>query len=164
MPAPIGNMNALKTGCRTARYGFVLPRLGMKCPQAYADVLRMRRGVETLVRRQYGGVTLTQAARIQSLCRLEMSCRIAEQSIKENPSMTPEELRAQRACITQWSAQRDNALVALLGDAAGKVDPWSALDRPLQRTELPGTMDDAMAVQGGKDETDASVESLEGRK
>ena len=79
-----------------------------------------------MLRRQYEKVGLLQAAKIQTLCRLELSTRIVEQSIREKSDMTAEELRSQRACVVQWSAQRDNVLTELLGDGQD-ADPLAAI-------------------------------------
>ena len=128
MPAPLGNSNALTSGRRSARPGTVLARLGPKYSQPYVDVCRLRRKVESLLRAKHGGLTLMQSARVQTLCRLELNCRIAELGIRDKPDMAVEELRAERSCIGQWSAQRDNILRELLGDGKADVDPWAALD------------------------------------
>jgi hypothetical protein len=142
------NTNALSSGRRSARPGTVLARLGPRYSQCYRDVLRLRRGVESLLRRQHGGVTLLQGARVQSLCRLELNCRIAEQGVRDNPAMAPEQLRAERSLIAQWTCQRDNLLARLLGDGAGTADPWAALLAPATPGSGPAGQTDPEAVQG----------------
>lgn len=127
MGAPIGNTNALKTGRRTTRPGTVLARLGKRFSQPYADVCRLRRQLESQLGPNRGALTLSQSAKIQTLCRLELSARIAELSIRNDPDMTAADLRSQRACITQWSRERDNLLNELLGDGKPAADPWAAL-------------------------------------
>lgn len=127
MGGPIGNTNAVKNGNRSKRPGVVLARLGRKYKTAYADALRIRRELVALVGATSGGPTLLQAARIQTACRLELSVRIAEQSLREQPDMAVEEIRAQRSCITQWCSQRDNLLMELIGDCKASSDPWAAL-------------------------------------
>jgi hypothetical protein len=134
MGAPEGNTNALKTGRRSARPGTVLARLGPRYAQAYQDVLRLRRQAETLLRQKHGGLTLLQAARLQTACRLELNCRLAELAIRDKLDMSTEEMRAERSLIAQWSQQRDNALAALLGDSAGaEADPWARLDAAMSQ-------------------------------
>ena len=128
MPGTPGNVNALKTGRRSSRPGTVLARLGPRFSQCYQDVCRLRRGVESILKAKHGGVGLVESARVQSLCRLELNCRIAEQTIRETPAMPPDELRALRSLVGQWTSQRDNGLASLLGDGGGVADPWQALD------------------------------------
>lgn len=130
MPAAPGNTNAVKHGGRSARPGVVLARLGKQYSQPYRDALRLRLQAETQLRGTYGKVSILQASRLQTVCRLELSCRIAERTIQNHPELTPEELRAQRSMVTQWSMQRDNLLAKLL-DGAGDVDggdAWAAFD------------------------------------
>jgi hypothetical protein len=71
-----------------------------------------------------------QAARLQTICRLELNCRLAELAIRNKQDMPVEELRAERSLVAQWSQQRDNALADLLGDATTAVDPWAILAAP----------------------------------
>jgi hypothetical protein len=126
-----GNVNALKNGRRSSRPGTVLARLGKRYCQCYQDVLRLRRGVETLLKRHGGELTLLQGARVQTLCRLELNARLAELSIRTTPDMPTAELRALRSLIGQWSAQRDNALASLLdGNGTAHGSPWDVLLEP----------------------------------
>ncbi len=101
--------------------------LGKRYSQPYQDVLRLRRGVESLLRAKGDGLTLLQACATQSLCRLEFNCRIAELTIQDRPDMPTEELRSHRESIGRWTRERDNALEALLGDGRATADPWAAL-------------------------------------
>lgn len=127
MGAPIGNVNNLKTGRRSSRPGTVLARLGPRYSQPYQDVCRLRRGVESLLKQRHGRVSLLQAARIQTLCRLELNCRLAELSVRDHRDMSVESLRAERSVIAQWSQQRDNVLMELVGDCGGgSADPLAA--------------------------------------
>ncbi len=103
-------------------------RLGPRFSHAYKDVCRLRRAVEGLLRAKHGKVDLLLGAKAQTICRLELNCRIAEQGIRDTPTMLPAELRATRALIAQWTCQRDNALSALLGNADNGPDPWTLLD------------------------------------
>jgi hypothetical protein len=66
---------------------------------------------------------------VQSLCRLELSARIEELTIRDKPDLSPDELRASRHAIGQWTRERDNLLAALLGDAGGTVpdDPLAEI-------------------------------------
>ncbi len=135
MPGPIGNINGATHGRRSSRPGVVLSRLGKRYAQCYQDVLRLRRGVESILKQSHGRVSLLQAARVQSLCRLELSCRIAEQTLRDTPTLPPEQIQQTRHSIGQWTCQRDNLLAALLGDSGGAVDPWAALDQARQNAQ-----------------------------
>ncbi len=130
MPGQPGNSNAMKNGRRSSRPGTVLMRLGPRFKQAYSDIIQFRKQVERALGRAHCELSLLQSARVQTLCRLELNCRIAEQTIRDTQAMQPEELRATRALIAQWTAQRDNALVKLLGNGAvdPSADPWALYD------------------------------------
>ncbi len=121
-----GNTNALRTGRRSSRPGTVLARLGPKYSQPYQDVCRLRRGVESLLRGKHGALSLLQAARLQSLCRLELNCRIAELTIRDRPDMPTESLRSFRESIGRWTRERDNALEALVGGVLASSVPGVA--------------------------------------
>lgn len=154
MPAPIGNTNGLKTGRRSSRPGVVLARLGKLYSQPYQDVLRLRRGVESLLKRTHVEVDLLQAARLQSACRLELSTRIAEQTLRDKPDLSVEQIQQLRHSVGQWTRERDNILTALLGDAAatgpagipaGLAQAWAAVDAN-QRQPIAATTAAAIPV------------------
>jgi hypothetical protein len=162
MPGPIGNINGATHGRRSSRPGVVLARLGKRYSQIYQDVLRLRRGVESILKQNHGGVTLLQAAKVQSLCRLELSCRIAEQTLRDTPTLPSEQIQQTRHSIGQWSCQRDNLLAALLGDSGGAIDPWAALDQARQNAQQARTCDppavaDPNVDQGPVDATTGST-------
>ena len=118
MPGKLGNTNALKSGRRSTRPGTVLAVLGRRYSQAYRDVCRLRREVEAKLGGR-DGLTLYQAARLQSLCRLELNCRTAELSIRDGKPAAAD-LRAERSLIAQWTCQRDRLLGELLGQREGR--------------------------------------------
>ncbi len=93
----------------------------------------MRAAVEALVRGAHGELTLRQVTRIQTLCRIEMSARVLEQSIRQNPEMSATELRSSRESICRWSAQRDGILAELLGNdtvvAGSSADPFASIQQ-----------------------------------
>lgn len=131
---PLGNSNAMRHGRRSSRPGTVLSRLGPKYAQPYQDALHLRREAETLLKRKYGGVSLLRAAMLQSVCRAELSARMLEQSIRENPDMGTEELRSARACVMQWTQTRDNLLAKLdLDEHMGS--PWDATNAQGEQPE-----------------------------
>ncbi len=135
MTATLQTTTAPTSGRQSGRPGTVLPRLGPRYSQVYADVCRLRKAVERTLGRKHTELSLVEGARLQSLCRLEMNCRIAEQGIRETPDMSPAELRSMRSCIATWTVQRDKMLGELLGNGNGPAagagnDPWAALDSP----------------------------------
>jgi hypothetical protein len=95
-------------------------------------VLRLRKGVESILRAKHGQIGIIQAARVQSLCRIELSARIAEQSIRDDPKLTADELRVQRLAIGQWTRERDGLLAKLVGEDVGTAaaDPASLYAMP----------------------------------
>ena len=48
---------------------------------------------------------------------------MAEQGIRENRATAPEQLRTERSLIAQWTCQRDNLLMGLLGDGRTRSTP-----------------------------------------
>uniref|UniRef100_A0A6M3L5Z8 Uncharacterized protein n=1 Tax=viral metagenome TaxID=1070528 RepID=A0A6M3L5Z8_9ZZZZ len=127
-----GNVNGVRHGNRSKRYGCVLPALGRRFRQPYQDVCRLRRMVEAHLAGPGGRPTLLQTARIQTLCRIEQSIRALEYTIRIDPEIGPDAIRRARADICTWSAQRDAILQELLGSpgvqSGHSHDPWSALD------------------------------------
>ncbi len=99
--------------------------LGRRYSQAYRDVCRLRREVEAKLGGR-DGLTLYQAARLQSLCRLELNCRTAELSIRDGKPAAAD-LRAERSLIAQWTCQRDRLLGELLGNGKAAGSPWDVL-------------------------------------
>lgn len=134
--AMAGNTAAVKHGGRSPRYGIVFAKLGKRFAPAYHDVCRMRKHLERLVIERLGSVQLMERCKIQTICRLEMSVRSCEMTIRDNPEMAPEEISRQRALICQWSCQRDNAISELLGEQRPTSGPdWAGVmsgryDRP----------------------------------
>jgi len=126
--APDGNVNALKNGMRSNRHGLVHAKLSRKFGNAYGQINQLRKAIESLLIEKHGGVSLIQQAKIQSIVRLETGCRAVELTERENDSMDPEQLRAQRHSIAQWTRERDNLLSELLGNSCESKDPWAALD------------------------------------
>lgn len=131
-----GNLNAMRHGgrARQARVGFVLASLGRRERVAYLHSRTIRKAVEALlIDRQGGNITRMQDARIQTLLRLEMSCRVAEKDMKENQDMEPKERARMRGLICDWSLKRDAILLELIGDGAdpgGKnaaADVWATV-------------------------------------
>ncbi len=125
MPGKLGNTNALKSGRRSTRPGTVLAVLGRRYSQAYRDVCRLRREVEA----KLGGraaLSVFLAARLQCLCRLELGCRVSELTIRDG-KLPPEQLRAERSLIAQWTCQRDRLLGELLGNGKAAGSIWDCL-------------------------------------
>ena len=141
MPAPDGNANAYRHGGRTERFGLAHARLGRKFATAYHDLNRLRAAVEGLLRQAHGELTVCQVGRIQTLIRLEESCRACELLIRQNPDMPANELRQHRESIVRWSLQRDKLLGELLGAVASEAnpgDPWAVVDQAAaQAVRLP---------------------------
>jgi len=115
MGAPLGNVNAVRHGARSKRHGVVLARLGKRYAEPYHAALQLRREVETLLGAENGTLTLMQTARIQTLCRLEMSARIAELTLRKDPDLSADAVRQLRHAINTTSRERDNLLAELLG-------------------------------------------------
>jgi hypothetical protein len=157
MPGTPGNTNAVRHGGRSRRSGVVLARLGRRFNSAYVDSLRLRRKVDALLKSRYGTLTLLQDAKINTVCRLEQSCRACELLISTTPAMPAEEIARQRSLICQWSCQRDNLLSVLLGDSAGVADPWSALDASRHDGQHVGTSADNPQAIPPSDATGAIV-------
>ncbi len=143
MPGKLGNTNALKSGRRSARPGTVLAVLGRRYSQAYRDVCRLRREVESKLGGR-DGLSLFQAARLQSLCRIELGCRVSELTIRDG-KLPPEQLRAERSLIAQWTCQRDRLLGELLGSGKAAGSPWDVLT---EQIDLPAVAPAGNAVAG----------------
>jgi len=127
-----GNTNTVKHGLRSQRFGIAYSKSSKKMRGAWFDGTRLRKELESEVRKRNGGrLSVLNAAKIQSILRLELACRSLEVELRDNPDMQPEAVRIARESICRWSCQRDNALAALLTDrpAGGGLD-WS--------TPLPG--------------------------
>lgn len=96
----------------------------------------LRRELEASLVRQFGSVSLVQQGKIQSILRLEESCRALERSMAESPPEFPEQVKSGREAIFRWTFQRDRLLTELFGGGkatdtgADSADPWSALDYP----------------------------------
>lgn len=153
--APFGNLNRVVHGQRsqrTKRSGLVHAHLGKRFASAYGHANILRKAIEKLIIEKYGSVSLLHQARIQTILRLEEGCRALELAIRDNPKMGPEELRANRSSISQWTAQKDNALANLLGQQSAVSDPWLAVDampRPMPTSDTPSG-NDAMADAEGQ--------------
>ncbi len=134
--------------------------MGPKYSQAYADVCRLRKAIERTLGRKHGQLTLIQGARVQSLCRLELNCRIAEQTIRDTPAMPSKELASTRSLIAQWTCQRDKMLAELLGNGKGTAasDPAALYAMPANEQE---EQDDPQAVQGQDDATEIPGDEIE---
>lgn len=121
--APYGNVNAVQHGQRTSRNVFVLGKLGRRYRAIWHEARMLRRAIEAELTAGGRTLTLQQRARVQTLCRLELSIRSLELNIRDDPDIEPEAIQRNRAAITQYSLARDRVLVELLGgDAAG--DRW----------------------------------------
>ena len=127
--APAGNLNAMKFGNRTKRRTMVVALLGRKHASAAHDVGRLRSRLEAVVKARFGEVPLAMEARIQTVARIEASCRLAEQSIRETPDMAPTELRSHRESIVRWSMQRDRLLFEVVGQTDSRASEWDEIDR-----------------------------------
>jgi len=129
-----GNSSRLLHGGRSQQPpGFVVARLGQKYARLHKCGDLIRANVRDEIRRAFGREpTLWEYARIQSVVRLELSARISEKAIRENPDMPAAELRQHRQSITSWTQQRDSILRELLGGSStgrgGASDPWAAAD------------------------------------
>lgn len=133
-----GNLNALRHGgrARQERVGFVLAALSERDRSAYVHSRTIRKALELLLlARQDGVITRYQDARIQSLLRLELSCRTVERAMRDDPEMGPADRARYRKLVCDWTLQRDAILFELIGDAptspgkpgarpASGVDPW----------------------------------------
>lgn len=167
--AQLGNVNAMKNGHRSKRPGTVLAHLGRRYNQAYRDVLRLRKGVERTLRRSHSELTLLQGAKIQSICRLELNCRIAELTIRDRADITVEELRSHRESIGRWTRERDGLLAKLLGDAgdAASDDPWAVLDQSRRealqpRQSVPEAADGPAVAEVAENASSDATRSEEG--
>ncbi len=143
MPAPEGNINAVRHGLRSKRHGLVHAKLGRRFANAYGHANQLRKAVETLLVEKHGSLTLLQRAKVQSLLRLEEGIRACEKSMAETPGMPPDEVRQQRWAIAQWTMQRDSLLAALLGDSnlSGKLsDPLSVILDAAQAGAVPAVI------------------------
>ncbi len=129
-----GNVNRVTTGHRSGCDGVVLTTLGRRFAAAYFDLGRVRRQMRALAFQRFGGLTLGVDLRIQSICRHEASCRLAEQQIRENPKMAATDILKLRESISRWTAMRDAAYGRLFGDdLASTADPWAELDAEAER-------------------------------
>ncbi len=145
-----GNTNSVTTGHKTKRVGATLATLGRKHASAYFDVCKLRQSLRALVRQKLGVVTVGAELQIQTACRHEASCRLAEQMIRENPKLAPMDVLKIRESISRWAAQRDSAINRLVGfDASGPtVDPFASLDAEAERrlSEPTDTADASIAA------------------
>jgi|GEM_PF-2062312 len=128
-----GNTNKVTTGHRAGCPGVVLTTLGRRYAAAYFDLGKMRRQMRALAVQRFGALTLSCDLQIQTICRHEASCRLAEQMLRENPKMPPTEVVRLRDSISKWASVRDAAFVRLFGDVTQAVvsgdDPFSELDQ-----------------------------------
>jgi hypothetical protein len=120
------NVNAVKHGMRSKRFGIVHAKLGRRFAAAYFDTAKLRLKVEELAGLSHEGMDpkekLLKLAKVQSLIRAEEGCRACEAMIRSNPEMSAEEIRQQRYAIQQFTRERDKLLGDLLGDGkAGSV-------------------------------------------
>ena len=157
--APRNNCNAMRHGARSKRRELPVAYLGRRHASAGHDVSRLRTRLERLVRDRLGDVPLVTQATIQTITRLEASCRLAEQSIREHPDMGPADLRSLRESIVRWSLQRDRLLRELLGTQETPASEWDAVDEILSREREAGQGDD-----GSDPGTDGSVDGQEGER
>lgn len=162
MPAPPGNLNALKHGLRSGRLGFPLTRIGGRDHVLYHDALRLRAVVEEILMKRFGAVSAYHAGRLQSLLRIEQGIRLLERALLDKPRPSVEELRTSRAEIVRQGCIRDGILRELCGDAlpAGGLDWDAALQPPsgpAVASEAPG------AAVGPSCRSDAAEALLEAR-
>lgn len=135
MGAPTGNVNAVKHGARSKRAGIVLAKLGDGLEQAYMDASKLRQAIEAEVSQKRGSLSILDRAKIQTICRLELSARASEMAIRKDSKMLGDQLRLQREAIVKWTLQRDKLMGELLGDVAGSGsgdgddDPWAVVDQ-----------------------------------
>jgi hypothetical protein len=139
---------------------------GKRFKSAYADVLRLRREIESMLASRNGGPTLLERARVQSILRIELNSRIEEILIRDNPALTPEEVRAGRESIGRWTRERDNLIFKLLGDASGTaVDPWALFDMERQAAQRPANVDQGQNIDpGDANAQDATASDQEGNQ
>ena len=69
MGAIENNVNAVKHGLRSKRFGLIMAKPGKRFGSAYADVCRLRREIETIMGSRNGGPTLSERAKAQTILR-----------------------------------------------------------------------------------------------
>ncbi len=122
-----GNLNQFKHGMRARRAGLVLAGLGKRFAAVYHSVCDLRKAIEAHLRQRHGEPSLWQQARVQTILRLEAGARSLELEIRtKGKDMSTSEVRSNRESIARWSAQRDNLLADLLGEAPSS--PFGAID------------------------------------
>lgn len=125
-----GNLNAMRHGgrARQERVGFVLAALGAKDRTAYVHARTIRKALDKLILAKQGEITKYQDARIQTLLRLELSCRTTERAMREDSDMGPADRAKLRKLICDWSIERDKILLELIGDGADSGGKNAAAD------------------------------------
>lgn len=108
------------------RAGILLSRLASKYHDIGIDIYHMRLIVEDELSRAVGRpLTLAEVASVQTLCRLEVSARMLERDLLDQPATTTEELIRARSLIVQLSLRRDAIMAGLF---APRPEGGRALD------------------------------------
>jgi hypothetical protein len=110
VPAPKGNLNALKHGGamrRPDRYGLVLPTLGPKMKQIDMKIRQYRQGLESACLRQYGEITIVHASLINAAATCEGMRCLALKTQKEKPDF------AAMKAVVQFTEERNRNLMKL---------------------------------------------------
>ena len=126
-----GNSAAIRNGNRTTRRGgIVLAELGKKYSAVYDSLKTMRRALESLVAGPQGQIDLLTVAKINEALRWEMTARIQQRVITDNPAMPPAEIISALNGIGNATRNRNAIMAKLLNgkttDPAAD-DPWLAL-------------------------------------
>lgn len=127
-----GGPGSLRTGSKTNRDGLVLSTLGKRHRRIGQDLIYLRKAIECALK-DHGqeSITLWQRAQIQSICRLEMTCRVREKMLRSK-ELTAEQTQTIMADIVRCVARRDALLAALLGKTIGEPAPaidWEEVRR-----------------------------------
>lgn len=127
-----GGPGSLRSGSKTARDGLVLSTLGKRHRRIGQDLIYLRKAIECALKDHgHENITLWQRAQIQSICRLEMTCRVREKMLRSK-ELTAEQTQTIMADIVRCVARRDALLAALLGQTVGEPAPavdWEEVRR-----------------------------------
>ena len=117
---------------RANRNGLVHAKLGRRFGNQYGACNSLRKAIEAKLKEWHGSVGLAERGKVQTIVRLEESCRALEKAMCDTPGMSAEEIRLNRESVTRWSQQRDNLLGSLLDNGNGTAhgSPWDVLLEP----------------------------------
>lgn len=119
MPGTLGNHNAMT-------HGLAAGKLPDGCSYVAKLCKKLRSSLEQACVARHGGVSLTQAATIQSIIRWERHALLCQRWLRVHPGLTAEQQQSMSRDAARASSERDKLLRVL--DLDGKdIDPMKAL-------------------------------------